>query len=135
MYVVRLRLMVRPHWLHLMLDTARPGTSRRGLIATGGGGRAMLVELSVMEQRYHAVMEVISGAVTEVARLAASLEEFVGYPALWHRPAARRPGPLCLPARRQRRRGPVRLGTALNHTLVPHQATFARSMMRRSRSL
>jgi transposase InsO family protein len=32
------------------------------------GGRAMLVELSVMEQRYHAVMEVISGApVTEVA--------------------------------------------------------------------
>ena len=29
----------------------------------------MLVELSVMEQRYHAVMEVISGApVTEVAR-------------------------------------------------------------------
>src|SRR5262249_8245744 len=34
-----------------------------------GGGRAMLVELSVMEQRYHAVMEVVSGApVTEVAR-------------------------------------------------------------------
>jgi transposase InsO family protein len=33
------------------------------------GGRAMLVELSVMEQRYHAVMEVISGApVAEVAR-------------------------------------------------------------------
>jgi transposase InsO family protein len=33
------------------------------------GGRAMLVELSVVEQRYHAVMEVISGApVTEVAR-------------------------------------------------------------------
>jgi transposase-like protein len=30
----------------------------------------MLVELSVVEQRYHAVMEVISGApVTEVARL------------------------------------------------------------------
>jgi hypothetical protein len=26
------------------------------------GGRAMLVELSVVEQRYHAVMEVISGA-------------------------------------------------------------------------
>jgi hypothetical protein len=26
------------------------------------GGRAMLVELSVMEQRYHAVMEVVSGA-------------------------------------------------------------------------
>ena len=25
------------------------------------GGRAMLVELSVMEQRYHAVMEVVSG--------------------------------------------------------------------------
>jgi transposase InsO family protein len=34
-----------------------------------GGGRAMLVELSVMEQRYHAVMEVVSGApVSEVAR-------------------------------------------------------------------
>jgi hypothetical protein len=33
------------------------------------GGRAMLVELSVMEQRYQAVMEVVSGApVTEVAR-------------------------------------------------------------------
>jgi len=33
------------------------------------GGRAMLVKLSVVEQRYHAVMEVISGApVTEVAR-------------------------------------------------------------------
>jgi transposase InsO family protein len=32
------------------------------------GGRAMLVELSVVEQRYHAVMEVISGApVAEVA--------------------------------------------------------------------
>jgi hypothetical protein len=32
------------------------------------GGWAMLVELSVMEQRYHAVMEVVSGApVTEVA--------------------------------------------------------------------
>jgi hypothetical protein len=33
------------------------------------GGRAMLVELGVMEQRYHAVMEVVSGApVAEVAR-------------------------------------------------------------------
>jgi transposase len=33
------------------------------------GGRAVLVELSIVEQRYHAVMEVISGApVTEVAR-------------------------------------------------------------------
>jgi transposase InsO family protein len=33
------------------------------------GGRVMLVELSIVEQRYHAVMEVISGApVTEVAR-------------------------------------------------------------------
>jgi hypothetical protein len=33
------------------------------------GGRAMLVELSVMEQRYHAVMEVVSSApVSEVAR-------------------------------------------------------------------
>jgi len=32
----------------------------------------MLVELSIMEQRYHALMEVVSGApVTEVARLRA----------------------------------------------------------------
>jgi hypothetical protein len=32
------------------------------------GGRAMLVELSVTEQRYHDVMEVVSGApVTEAA--------------------------------------------------------------------
>jgi len=36
---------------------------------TAEGGRAMLVELSIVEQRYHAVMEVISGApVAEVAR-------------------------------------------------------------------
>src|SRR6266487_2592412 len=39
------------------------------MLIAAGGGRAMLVELSVMEQRYHAVMEVVSGApVTEVAR-------------------------------------------------------------------
>src|SRR6516164_10702705 len=39
------------------------------MLFAAGGGRAMLVELSVMEQRYHAVMEVISGApVAEVAR-------------------------------------------------------------------
>jgi transposase InsO family protein len=38
------------------------------MLIAAGGGRAMLVELSVMEQRYHAVMEVISGSpVTEVA--------------------------------------------------------------------
>jgi transposase InsO family protein len=38
-------------------------------LIAAGGGRAMLVELNVMEQRYQAVMEVISGApVTEVAR-------------------------------------------------------------------
>jgi transposase-like protein len=38
------------------------------MLFAAGGGRAMLVELSVMEQRYHAVMEVISGTpVTEVA--------------------------------------------------------------------
>src|SRR5215472_417070 len=50
-----------------MLDTARPGMPRRDVVR-GGGWPAMLVELSVMEQRYHAVMEVISGApVTEVA--------------------------------------------------------------------
>src|SRR6266516_4878866 len=39
------------------------------MLIAAGGGRAMLVELSVMEQRYHAVMEVVSGApVSEVAR-------------------------------------------------------------------
>jgi hypothetical protein len=53
--------------LHLMLDTARLGMPVVTLFAAEGG-RAMLVELSVMEQRYHAVMEVFSGApVTEVA--------------------------------------------------------------------
>ena len=51
-----------------MLDTARPGMPVVTQFAAKGG-RAMLVELSVMEQRYHAVMEVVSGApVTEVAR-------------------------------------------------------------------
>jgi transposase InsO family protein len=51
-----------------MLDTARLGMPRRDRFAAEGG-RAMLVELSVVEQRYHAVMEVVSGApVTEVAR-------------------------------------------------------------------
>jgi hypothetical protein len=49
------------HWLHLMLDTARSGMPVVTLIAAGDG-RAMLVELSVMEQCYHAVMEVASGA-------------------------------------------------------------------------
>jgi hypothetical protein len=34
------------------------------------GGRAMLVELSVMEQRYHAVMEVVSGAALRQGSLA-----------------------------------------------------------------
>jgi transposase InsO family protein len=46
--------------------------ARASLVVTlfaAEGGRAVLVELSVMEQRYHAVMEVISGAsATEVAR-------------------------------------------------------------------
>ena len=51
-----------------MLDTACPGMPVVMLFAAGGG-RAMLVELSVMEQRYHAVVEVISGApVAEVVR-------------------------------------------------------------------
>ena len=51
-----------------MLDTARLGMPLRDLVH-GGGGRAMLMELSVMEQRYHAVMEAASGApVSEVAR-------------------------------------------------------------------
>src|SRR6185437_1109715 len=52
-----------------MLDTARPGMPRRDVVR-GRGWPAMLVELSVMEQHYHAVMEVVSGAlVTEVAWL------------------------------------------------------------------
>ena len=42
------------------------------------------------------------------ARLAASLEQFTGHPAYGMRPAARRPGAVRLPARRQRRRGPLR---------------------------
>jgi hypothetical protein len=51
-----------------MLDTACLGMPRRE-VDRGRGGRAMLVELSVMEHRYHAVMEVVSGApVTKVAR-------------------------------------------------------------------
>lgn len=50
------------------LDTAPLGMPCRE-VDSGRGGRAMLVELSVKEQRYHAVMEVLSGApVTEVAR-------------------------------------------------------------------
>jgi transposase-like protein len=47
----------------------------------------MLVELSVMEQRYHAVMEVVSGApVTEVARRYGVTRQVVH---LWHRRARR----------------------------------------------
>ena len=46
-----------------MIDTARPGMPPVvTLIAAEGGGRAMLMELGVMEQRYHAVIEVISAA-------------------------------------------------------------------------
>ena len=51
-----------------MLDTARLGTPCRD-VDRGRGGRAILVELSVAEQRYHAVMEVI---------LVASVIEVVG---------------------------------------------------------
>jgi len=48
-------------------------------------------------------------------------------PRLWHRPAARGPGAVGLPARRQRRRAPVRPGTALNRTLesVPGRSSLA----------
>ena len=45
-----------------MLDTARPGLPLVVMLFAAEGGRAMLVELSVVEQRYQAVMEVISGA-------------------------------------------------------------------------
>ena len=44
-----------------MLDTARPGMPV-GMLIAGRDGRGMLVGLSVMEQRYHAVIEVVSGA-------------------------------------------------------------------------
>jgi hypothetical protein len=47
-----------------MLDTARLGMACRE-VDHGGGVWAMLVELSVMEQRYHAVMEVASGGAGE----------------------------------------------------------------------
>lgn len=52
-----------------MLDTARLGTPRRDVVrGTGWSGHARGVEAH-MEQRYHAVMEVIPGApLTEVAR-------------------------------------------------------------------
>jgi len=51
----------RPGRSHLMLDTARRACPAATLIAAGDG-QGMFVELSVMEQRYHAVMEVVSGA-------------------------------------------------------------------------
>jgi hypothetical protein len=42
-----------------MLDTARLDAPRRDVDRGRGGGQALLVKLSVMEQRYHAVMEVV----------------------------------------------------------------------------
>jgi hypothetical protein len=51
--------------VRLMLDPPAPGMPRRD-VDRGRGGRAMLVELSVAEQRYHAVMEVIVAPVIEV---------------------------------------------------------------------
>ena len=42
------------------------------------------------------------------ARLGASLEEFVGHPAYGISQLRQRPGPVCLPARRQRRRAALR---------------------------
>jgi hypothetical protein len=62
-----LRLMVDAAALHLMREPPAWACRSANLFAAKGG-RAMLVELSVMAQRYHAVMEVISGASgTEVA--------------------------------------------------------------------
>jgi hypothetical protein len=55
-----------------MLDTARPGMPRRDVVrgeGWPGHARPQLVELSVMEQRYHAVMEVVSGARAPVSGL------------------------------------------------------------------
>jgi hypothetical protein len=43
------RLMLNTTWLHLMLDTGRPGMRRRDR-ARGRGWLAVLVELSVVEQ-------------------------------------------------------------------------------------
>ena len=48
-------------WLHLMLDTARLGMPAVRSFAAGVG-QAMLVELSVMEQRYHAVTMALNEA-------------------------------------------------------------------------
>ncbi|MET7783181.1 hypothetical protein ACFYRG_02615 [Streptomyces mirabilis] len=51
-----------------MLDTACLGLAVRVVSACAGKAGAVLVELSVAEQRYHAVMEVAVGTpVTEVA--------------------------------------------------------------------
>jgi transposase-like protein len=50
----------------------------------------MLVELSVMEQHYHAVMEVVAGApVTEVARRYGATRQAVH---LWYSASTRRRG-------------------------------------------
>lgn len=51
-----------------MLDTAGPGFDHVDVIVRVEGLGLMLVELSVVEQRYHAVMEVLAGIpVVEVA--------------------------------------------------------------------
>jgi hypothetical protein len=43
------------------------------ITAPSGLPRLMLVELSVVEQRYHAVMEVISGGVPIIGSLSVSM--------------------------------------------------------------
>jgi len=55
-------------WLHLTLYTVVSGLASSDCCRVGGPG-LVLVELSVVEQRYHAVMEVLAGRVpvSEVA--------------------------------------------------------------------
>ena len=45
-----------------MLDTARPGLPSGRDLVHGEGGRAMLVELSVVEQRYHSITMALNEA-------------------------------------------------------------------------
>lgn len=45
-----------------MLDTARPGLPSGRDLVHGEGGRAMLVELSVVEQRYRSITMALNEA-------------------------------------------------------------------------
>jgi hypothetical protein len=59
----------------------RPPGAPEVILFAAAGGRAMLMELSVMEQCYHGVMEVVSDAsVTEVARRYGIGRRDISYP-------------------------------------------------------